>query len=305
MTQGPDAHLNAQIALLQQANAVPTQIRDRLSDLVQHERVLILHAAESGSRAWGFAGPDSDWDVRFIYVRPHAEYLRVHQGRDVLEYGVDDHGIDLSGWDLRKTLALALKSNAQPLEWLASSMVYRKHRAAHTLGELCAAAMTLRGLAAHYLGLAKQTAFHNNFVSQFGEVPRRKYLYVVRPLLALKAIEARQAPPPMDLRRLITLAPPPPDVQTAINTLLEERQRPDQEKNTLGPRIPLLDEWIALGLNDRRLDDLPAEPARPLAEVTQAMDEFLFEMSQHATQMVDEIDSEAWAARRAGAPSRT
>ena len=41
-------------------------IIEKLTELEQSENVRVLHAVESGSRAWGFASPDSDYDVRFI-----------------------------------------------------------------------------------------------------------------------------------------------------------------------------------------------------------------------------------------------
>lgn len=89
------------------------------------ERVRILYAVESGSRAWGFASTDSDWDVRFIYVRSLDWYLSVRKRRDVLEMPIDD-GLDASGWDIRKALHLFGKSNPPLLESLRSPLVYRE-----------------------------------------------------------------------------------------------------------------------------------------------------------------------------------
>ena len=44
-------------------------ILEKIKEIERTENVKILHCIESGSRAWGFASPDSDYDVRFIYVR--------------------------------------------------------------------------------------------------------------------------------------------------------------------------------------------------------------------------------------------
>ncbi len=76
-------------------------------------------AVESGSRAWGFASRDSDYDVRFIFVRPLRDYLRVAPLHDVIERPIDE-ALDLGGWDVRKVLGLMLRSNATVGEWLAS-----------------------------------------------------------------------------------------------------------------------------------------------------------------------------------------
>ena len=100
------------------------EIDSRLAAVEQTERVRLLVAVESGSRAWGFPSPDSDYDVRFIYVRPRDWYLALEPGRDVIEQPITGE-IDLNGWDIRKTLGLLLGSNAIVSEWLSSPIRYR------------------------------------------------------------------------------------------------------------------------------------------------------------------------------------
>ena len=100
-------------------------ILEKLRQTEQRENVKILLAVESGSRAWGFASPDSDYDVRFIYARPVSDYLRLEETRDVIELPIDDE-LDINGWDLRKTLRLIYKSNPTVFEWLNSPIVYLK-----------------------------------------------------------------------------------------------------------------------------------------------------------------------------------
>lgn len=81
--------------------AVRCEIGQRLDAVEATESVRLLMAVESGSRAWGFPSPDSDYDVRFIYVRPRDWYLSLVPGRDVIEHAIVDE-IDLNGWDVRK-----------------------------------------------------------------------------------------------------------------------------------------------------------------------------------------------------------
>ena len=50
-----------------------------LKKIEEQENVKIIMAIESGSRAWGFASPDSDYDVRFIYVRKEEDYLKLEK----------------------------------------------------------------------------------------------------------------------------------------------------------------------------------------------------------------------------------
>lgn len=91
-------------------------IIEKLQQIEKQENVRILHAVESGSRAWGFESPDSDFDVRFIYVRPRDYYLKLEQTRDVLEFPINDL-LDVNGWDLQKALRLLHRSNPSVFEW--------------------------------------------------------------------------------------------------------------------------------------------------------------------------------------------
>ena len=81
------------------------KIQAQLHRIEDEEHIKILLAVESGSRAWGFASPDSDYDVRFVYVRRTEDYLRLEMVRDVIELPINDV-LDINGWDLQKTLKL-------------------------------------------------------------------------------------------------------------------------------------------------------------------------------------------------------
>ena len=66
------------------------KIKEQLRRIEDAENIKILLAVESGSRAWGFASPDSDYDVRFVYIRSLEDYLRLDAIRDVIELPIDD-----------------------------------------------------------------------------------------------------------------------------------------------------------------------------------------------------------------------
>ena len=99
-------------------------ILERLSEIERKEHIRIIHAAESGSYAWGFSSVQSDHDIRFVYVRPLEYYLRLDKTQDVIEYPESDN-IDIIGWDLKKALKLVYKSNPTIFEWSRSPIVYR------------------------------------------------------------------------------------------------------------------------------------------------------------------------------------
>ena len=94
-------------------------IQEKLREIELRENVKVLYAVESGSRAWGVASPDSDYDVRFIYVRNQKDYLRLDEVRDVIEWQLDEV-LDINGWDLKKALCHFHKGNATLFEWCCS-----------------------------------------------------------------------------------------------------------------------------------------------------------------------------------------
>ena len=100
------------------------QIDGLLDRATSEHGVHIPLAIESGSRAWGFPSPDSDYDCRFLYVRPVAQHLTPWPVRDVIEFELQDE-LDANGWELGKALRLLLKGNAVVVEWLRSPVIYR------------------------------------------------------------------------------------------------------------------------------------------------------------------------------------
>ncbi len=220
--------------------AVQTVIRARLDELERAQNIRIVLAVESGSRAWGFASPDSDYDVRFIYVRRVEDYVALFVPRDVIERPIDDE-IDLSGWDLRKALSLGLSWNPALVEWLTSPITYRESGwEAGALRQLFARPLNRDALMRHYYGLAsKQFARH---VGGRSAINLKKYFYVVRPAVALLWIETRpDETPPMSLPMLLDGVELPADVGDAI-VALRERKSTTNEFGT-GEPIEALDRF--------------------------------------------------------------
>src|SRR5688500_9825730 len=169
-------------------SVVWAEIQHRLRSVEEADGARILYAVESGSRAWGFPSADSDYDVRFVYVRPRDWYLSVNleSRRDVIERPIVDH-IDLSGWDIRKALRLFAKSNPPFLEWLSSPIVYRDELSfADAVRALLPRYYSPVSSLYHFLRMAQGN--YREFL-QGPEVIVKKYFYVLRPLLAVRWIE--------------------------------------------------------------------------------------------------------------------
>jgi uncharacterized protein len=97
-------------------------IQSVLGEIAEKKNIKILYACETGSRAWGFPSPDSDYDIRFIYMHERDWYLSLNQRKDTIEYMKGD--LDVTGWDLKKCLTLLKKSNAPLIERFQSPIEY-------------------------------------------------------------------------------------------------------------------------------------------------------------------------------------
>ena len=130
-------------------------IHSHLNEIETGEKIRIFYACESGSRAWGFPSADSDYDVRFLYLRPVDWYLSIDEKRDVIECPINA-GLDINGWDLKKALLLLRKSNPPLLEWLGSPIVYlERYGIATKMREFAQAYYSPSACLYHYLHMAR------------------------------------------------------------------------------------------------------------------------------------------------------
>ena len=202
--------------------SIRAQIMQRLAAVEAQYGVRVLYACESGSRGWGFASPDSDYDVRFIYVRPVRDYLRVFDIRDVIEE-VPGPVFDVNGWDLCKALKLLSKGNATLVEWLSSPVVYVEDK---LFTDKLRTAMSQvyqphRGFH-HYLHMARGN--YREYLQ--GEVVRaKKYLYVLRPILAAQWTLTKSGVPPMAFELLVDAIVRDPLLRQDIDDLLREKRQ--------------------------------------------------------------------------------
>jgi predicted nucleotidyltransferase len=204
------------------APAMREDILATLADIEQRENVTLLFACESGSRGWGFASPDSDYDVRFLYVNRLPWYLTLEPGRDVIERPISGE-LDVSGWDLRKALVLLRNSNPTLMEWLLSPVVYQQDAAfIDRLTALSTGCFSpVRGYH-HYVSMAKKN-YREHLRGE--EVRYKKYLYVLRPLLAARWIRAGRGMPPMRFAELVQATVTELPLIDEINALLEVKMR--------------------------------------------------------------------------------
>lgn len=217
-------------------------IETSLKELSEKENICILLAIESGSRAWGFPSPDSDYDVRFIYSRCSADYLSVYEKRDVLEKPLEGD-MDIGGWDLKKALSLTLKQNAGIVEWLQSPHTYMEEIGfREDLLSFADSARKRISFVNHYRAMAKR--FYEGEIRGQIEMKLKKYCYVLRPALALRwfRIHKDKSRVPMTMPALLEETETPAQISVLIREMIEKKATMDESATS--PRYPVLDEFI-------------------------------------------------------------
>lgn len=183
-----------------------TQITKLIHQVCQDKGIKPLHAIESGSRAWGFASSDSDYDVRLIYRHEPDWYLRLYAGKDTFEFiqnDLFDVPFDIGGWDIRKALQLLHKSNAVIFEWLNSPIMY------HSDNQFLEAVKAVqneffdaKAIFYHYQGMAKNASGELELDKP---IKLKKWFYLLRALLASIWTLEQACTPPVDFNLMLPL----------------------------------------------------------------------------------------------------
>ena len=271
---GPDAAAVVDLRGADSASAARA-VSHELRRLEEAEDVRVLLAVESGSRAWGFESPDSDFDVRFVYVRPIEYYLRLQSTRDVLEWRLDEV-LDVSGWDLDKALRLMRGANPSLFEWLASPIVYAEYSAFAAVRDLAADCFSPVSSAHHYLSMARtgmsgltgttrmaDKADKADKAAVAGETIRlKKCLYAMRAILACRWVVAERVPVPMLFRDLVD-AQLEASMRGLVDELLEAKAVAGECDEY--PRIPALSTWAASAVAELEEDVAALVPKPKMA----------------------------------------
>ncbi|MDD6345555.1 MAG: nucleotidyltransferase domain-containing protein [Oscillospiraceae bacterium] len=212
-------------------------IINKIEEIERTQNVRIIHAVESGSRAWGFASPDSDYDVRFIYIRPLEYYLRLEKTSDIIEYQLDET-LDINGWDLQKALRLLHKSNPTLFEWNNSPIIYKTTPEWQKIRNVINDYFRSKNGLYHYLSMAKSN--YREYLKT-DIVKLKKYFYVIRPVLACKWIIDKNSPPPMLFSELCS-SELEPSMKPFIDKLIEIKI--NTPEISTGKRIDEINQYI-------------------------------------------------------------
>lgn len=235
-------------------------IIDQLNHIEKEYNMKIILACESGSRAWGFPSMDSDFDVRFIYVKNKEWYLTTGEKRDVIEIPIDAQ-LDINGWDLRKSLQLMRKSNAPLLEWLSSPIQYCVWpEAFEQLAALSKTAFLPATAGHHYLAMARKSIekYKNS-----DKVRLKTYMYAIRPILCGHWIVQHLTHPPMHMSDLLAEVKDSQHFKDQVIHLIEQKKQ-HTEKH-LVERIDTIETYIDNKLLDLT-EQMPANSGKPSLE---------------------------------------
>lgn len=238
-------------------------IQQRAQAFADEHKVRIILAIESGSRAWGFPSKDSDYDVRYIYAHSCTDYLSVRSPRDVIETDiVHDEALgvpfDCNGWDIRKVLCLAIKSNPVLYEWLQSPVTYMVDEpVVSKLRLFMQETVNLGTCKSHYYNLANNAWAHIQETKDGVKIKR--YCYALRPALALQWMYSKNTVPPMDMHSLVA-AIGHASLIDEIGSLIAIKA--SAEENDLIPRNPIFDSFIEQTLREKPRNI--KEPVDPL-----------------------------------------
>lgn len=210
----------------------------KIREIEEKEHVRVLHVIESGSRAWGFASADSDYDVRFIYVRDKDFYLSLRNTKDYIDWELNEV-LDINGWDLKKALQHFHKSNAALFEWSNSPVVYKTTKEWQSLyNQIAGRYFACKPALYHYYGTANKN-YHTYLLDDM--VKYKKYFYVLRPILACKWIEEEKCPPPVSFDELChTMLED--DMKAAVTDLLAKKIK--MSESDKGPKLEKINQYI-------------------------------------------------------------
>jgi predicted nucleotidyltransferase len=204
----------------ERVDIITQSIIGKLAEIETSNEVRIPLAVESGSRGWGFAAANADYDCRFIYVHKRDRYLSVSDMDEFIDFELNET-FDIKGYDLKRVMRYIMKSQATINEWLSSNVVYICNGPiVQRLRDLAAEFFNPIPVSHHYLNLARKMFIE---ITSSDNAKIKKYFYILRPIANLNYIYRFRKMPDMEYDRTLAKISPPPDILTAINALKEQK----------------------------------------------------------------------------------
>lgn len=234
------------------------EIKKELEQIEQEKGIRILLACETGSRAWGFPSPDSDYDIRLIYAHPKDWYISLTEPQDYIDLMLADGELDITGWDIRKALRLLSKSNVPMLERIQSPIVYKKDDAfVEQIWKLAKGQFSPIATMHHYWNMASNTKADYEGMSEY---KLKKLFYALRATMACKWILDKDSVPPIEFKVMLEQLELPSDLKTRIDELIKLKATKDEAY--MHPREQLIDAFIEVEHNRAFIEKGQLKPAK-------------------------------------------
>lgn len=238
-----------------------TKIIEKLKELEEEYGIKIIMAVESGSRAWGMASKDSDYDVRFVYTYPIEKYLSIFGAKDSINRVFEDINADFVGFDVRKFVSMLSASNPTVIEWLNSDILYYGEQN-KVFKEWANLKFNAISLFHHYKSMCKQN--YKEYIEQNKKVTLKKYLYVMRGLVNASWVFEKNCLPKIKLEDTAKGHILPQKILATVLDIIENKKA--QREMDVEQRIPYLDKFIEAFLESK------SEPQKRTYERPYALD---------------------------------
>ena len=170
------------------------KIIEKCRQIEKEENIKILFAVESGSRSWDMASKNSDFDVRFVFVRPLEDYIQIDKRAEVLDRAFDEDMnpmgkegcfVDMVGFDVFKFTRMLSSSNPTVIEWLKSDIVYYGEQN-KVFKDYAEKSFKKISLYFHYKSMCKNN--YLKYIKSKDNITYKRYLYAMRGLVNAKYI---------------------------------------------------------------------------------------------------------------------
>ncbi len=229
-----------------------------LKEIENEKDIQILLACETGSRAWGFPSPDSDYDVRFIYRHKKDWYLSLNEKKDSIECMYENNELDLSGWDLKKSLNLLWKSNPPLLERIQSPIIYISNSDfLFGMNELAKSTYSKIATMHHYLSMAKKMFSE---IKDNESIKLKKLFYALRTATACKWIIEQENIPPIVFPTMLEHLKIEATLSTKIHELIQLKSTKNEDY--IHHREPSIFEFIEQCIDQAELVATSLPPSK-------------------------------------------
>jgi predicted nucleotidyltransferase len=208
---------------------------EEINSLFENRPEHPLFYIESGSRLWGIASPDSDFDVRGFHLQPKEQYFDFKKHRDLIE--IMDGDFDFVSYDIDKMFGLLAKSNPTVFEWIRAHIIYFNRLPNWTETQKAIISnFDFKALYYHYLSLAKGNI---NLMETDKKFTYKTAFYCIRGLLSAE-LATKKIIPELLIDKLFEQFESENDIIKIAKESLEKKKSKTEKEDVESEKKPIL-----------------------------------------------------------------